>query len=263
MDWLMTSQPAALVAVAAVTLLAACDEEGSSEGQMICADNGDCETGEDPTGGPAEDGFGGCGEETTTVIADLSATPPGFEQSAAELLAAIETEYTGDFAWLPNDGPITVAHAGQTASFEMSVVHKGGEVRLVELELAGSFPNGQEGGVLCTNRLEIDAEVSLSTDDGVFAETWSVTLDHSPAWDGGSELPTTSLYRAIDFDAHQGTLVTSDFAFEGGDFTDAIVNARFEDGKVSGTLLMEVRGLGDMDWIGAGDVASFESAADE
>ncbi len=261
MDLFVRSLPGAVAVLATMALLGACDDQGPSEEPDPCADDGECDPSEDPSG----DGFVGCGEETTTVITELSAVLPGFEQSPADLLASIEVESSGEFVWRPNDGPITVAHAGQTSSFEMSVDHDGGEVRLIEVELAGSFPDGQEGGQPCANRLEIDTTISFATDDGLFAETWNATVDHSPSVDGWPEGSGVRLYRPIDFSAHKGTLAASDFAFEGADFTDAIVTAQLEDGKVSGGLLMEVRqaGMGDSGWIGAGDVASFESAVPE
>ncbi|MGH1343560.1 MAG: hypothetical protein ACRBN8_18530 [Nannocystales bacterium] len=238
--------------MATLPMIGGCDEE--KQDSPICPDDGSCE---DPS---VDDDPRGCGEQTITVLTDLSVVPAGFERSAADILGSIEASYAGELTWRPNDGPISVAHAETSSALSLTVTHDGGEVRLVEVELAGQYPNGQEGGAPCSNHLEIDTAISFSTEDGLFAETWDATVRKIAAEHEFSEDGTPSLYRSIDFAAHEGTLATSDFAFEGAQLQDVIVTAGFGEDEVTGSLLMEVRsGDDETGWIGAGDVASFSA----
>jgi len=240
--------------VATLVVMGGCD--GETQDEPICADDGNCEPDDDDDGV-----ISGCGEETTTVLTDLSLVPAGFEQSAADIVASIEASYAGELAWRANDGPITVAHAETSSPLTLTVAHDGGEVRHIEVELAGQFPDGNLGGIPCSNRIEIDTSISFATEDGLFNETWDASVEQSSdtVSDEGS---TVSLYRAIDFSAHDGTLMTSDFSFEGAQLRDVIVTAGFGDGEVTGSLLMEVQsGDDETGWIGAGDVASFSATA--
>lgn len=228
--------------------------DGELRDRPACTDDGTCDSTAD------DNSAGGCGEEATTVLTDLSVVPPGFEQSAADVVASLEGNYTGKLTWRANDGPISIPHAETNSPLTLGVAHDGGEVRLVEVELAGEFPNGQEGGTPCSNRIEIDTTISITTEDGLFADTWDTSVEQRSVTDGFSEGGATMLYHSIDFSAQEGTLIASDFSFEGAELRDVIVTASFGDGEVTGSLLMEVQSEdGDGGWIGAGDVASFSA----
>lgn len=240
--------------VAPLAAMAGCDED--AQDPPACTDDERCDDNDN------DNDSGGCGEETTSVLTDLSVVPAGFEQSAADLIASLEGDYAGTLTWRANDGPITVAHADTTTSLTLGVDHDGGEVRLIEVKLSGQFPGGNEGGTPCSNRLEVDTVISFATEDGLFAETWDASVEQRSAADGFSEGNAASLYRPIDFAAHEGALLPSDFSFEGAELRDVIVRASFSDGEIAGGLLMEVQsGEGDGGWIGAGDVASFSADA--
>ena len=195
-------------------------------------------------------GTSGCGAETMTVLSDPNAPIAGFDVSATELVESVAGSYAGELAWRPNDGPVTVTHAGATAALTIAISDEPTEVRLIEVELHGSYPDGNEGGALCSNRVEIDTHIDFATDDGTFAEDWDAIL----LYDADFGEPELSLYHSVDFPTHQGTLAQSDFTFEGASFRDLIVTAGFGETEVSGSVFMEVEGDG---WIGAGDVASY------
>ncbi len=248
----------ALVLLAPLAAVGGCDTD--AQDPAPCPDDGTCDDDDDDDDVDIDNG--GCGEETTSVLTDLSTVPPGFEQSAGDLIASIEATYGGKLTWRPNDGPVTVGHAETNSALTLSVAHDGGEVRLIEVALSGQFPNGTEGGTPCSNRLEIDTTISFATEDGLFEETWDASIEKRSVEDDFSNGAAASLYRPIDFSAHEGTLMASDFSFQGAELRDVIVTASFGDGEVSGGLLMEVQsGDGEDGWIGAGDVASFSATA--
>lgn len=247
-----------------VTLLLplACDSAGGGSGSEATgfeatgsSSGGAATSDESGTDDEASTGStSGCGAETTTVLTDPSAPIATFDVSATELLDAVAGSYVGELTWRPNDGPVTVTHAEQSSALTVTIGAPATEVRLIEVELHGAYPFGNEGGAMCSNRVEIDTLIDFATDDGTFAERWPATLRYGAAFGE----PALSLYHAIDFAAHQGTLAESDFTFEGAAFRDLIVTAGFTDDEVSGSVFMEVEGDG---WIGAGDVANYSAQA--
>lgn len=91
--------------------------------------------------------------------------------------------------------------------------------------------------------------------DGLFDESMTVALKvSSHSFDGGPEGP--GIYHSLDMGAHMGSLALDDFSFTGATIEDLILIADFGDASVAGTLLMEVLS-DDMQWVGAGPVASF------
>jgi hypothetical protein len=252
-----------------IPVVCACDPGSSSKQDSGATDS----TSEDPSEGPATKG---CGKETITVLDDLDVVPPTFDVTVASILAGAEGTYSGTIDWLPNDGPVTVAPAGSSSDLVLAAARGNREVRLIEVELAGSFPDGNEGGWLCTNRIEADMEVRFETADGLFAERWETVLSAEPSdpfgegGTGGDGTPTLQLYHSVDFDAHQGTLRPEDFAFTGAVFTGLVVTARFEGpgldvepASAAGGLMMEVRSSEEEGegWVGAGNVASWSATA--
>jgi hypothetical protein len=240
--------------------LAACDLGPKSIGNETDADADageadDSDDGGDEDAGPGDgDGTsnGFCGAETLTIIDDLDAALPDFSVTVAEILAIAEGTYLGEFDWL-SESFVSTPYADNSSPLTTIVTYLGGEVRLTEVELAGQFPGGQEGGAPCAHRLEIDVILDFVTDDGLFTETWSVPLRH---YSHESEaLP--GFYFALDMDAHQGSLALDDFTVSGMELRDLFIVSHFDNGQTSGGLMVEV---GDMDVIGFGPVADFEAS---
>jgi hypothetical protein len=232
--------------------LAACDPDKEPGNDEAGDESGD----ESETGDPGETEDGeteeqpndtgdelgeSCGEETVTVLTDLEQVPAGFSSTAAEIIADSEGSYAGTFTWFENDGPSVIAHAGTSSPLSMSVAHTGGEVRLVEVELLGEFPNGQDGGSLCGNRLEFEVDFDFATEDGVFAESSVVPISVSSVDpEEGGVAP--SIYWKLDMDALGGSLSLDDFSFEGGTITQVILMADFAGDASNGSLAIEVHG---------------------
>ncbi|MFV8755452.1 hypothetical protein ACNOYE_33300 [Nannocystaceae bacterium ST9] len=203
---------------------------------------------EDEPGNP-----GACGEETLTIITDLSEVPAGFDRSVSNIIQDASGIYAGTFTWNDNDGPVTITHAGTSSPLSMDVDYVDGEVRLTEVEFAGEFPNGQEGGEPCSNHLEIDVKLEFATEDGLFAEALVAPLDAY----SHSEDPGPKFY--LDWgllEGHMGSLSIDDFAFADATIEALILSASFADDQASGGLNMQVE---TMDWVGFGVVASFSA----
>lgn len=238
------------------------NDTGADQGEMGDGDgdNGDGDGDGDPgdgdgDGDPTGQGDGDCGEETVTIIDDPNATLPGFDGVVADYLGMIEGTFVGQFEWLPNDGPTMIEHAGTMSPLTVTVSHDGGEIRLTEVELVGEFPNGNNGGVPCSNILEIDVTLGFATEDGLFAETFMVPISISSVTD--DQFPSLpGIYFPLDMAALDGSLALDDFAFEDGEITDLVLTGNFEGNAVSGGLMMEVL---FMDWVGFGSVAGFEA----
>jgi hypothetical protein len=223
------------------------EEETTDEG-----DGGDFEEGNDTTDGDDEPSSGLCGEETTTIITDLTTIPEGFELSVEDIIASAEGNYEGTFSWNENDGPVMITHAGTSSALTMALAHLDGEVRFTEVEFAGEFPGGQEGGEPCSNHLEIDIQFNFVTADGLFAESLTLPLDVY----SHSEDPGPRIYHALDMDAHMGTLSIDDFSFTDAEIDALILTASFDGDVSEGGLAMQVLTMG---WVGFGGVAGFDA----
>jgi hypothetical protein len=238
---------------ATLTLLAsACDLGEKSIGMETGADNGDGDGDATGDGDGDGDGVGACGEETLTIITDHAAALPHFDLVVEEYITIGEGTFLGDFSWLPNDGPLTNAHAETSSPLTMTVTYDGGEVRLTEVEYAGEFPNGQLGGIPCSNTVEIDVTLDFATEDGLFAESFEVPIrvySHDEfSWPG--------FYFSVDLDAQQGDLAVEDFVYEDGNIEDFILIADFGDDTITGSFNIEVRFA---DWVGFGTIGQFSA----
>jgi hypothetical protein len=236
----------------------ACDLGDKSIGNDTGADQG--ETG-DPGDGDGdtegnEAGYGGdCGEEIETVINDLDAALAGFDSVAADYIALVEGTFVGEFSWLPEDGPVTVEHAGTTSPLTMTVTYEGGEIRLIETELVGQPPQGDGGleeGDVCSNILLIDFKVDFVTEDGLFAESFEIPITFL----SHSELSTPSYYFTLDMDAIQGELALDDFVVDQGEVSALVLTGQFDGDVANGSLNIEIL---TMDWVGFGSIAGFDA----
>jgi len=226
-----------------------CDtKDGDTDGETTQSAT-DSETGFD------SEGVGGCGTEMTAVISDLNAAIPDFSMTPTEVLDAVIGAKTGTFTWAANEGFVSTPYGGMNSplAFELTA---GSEVRLIEVENHGSFPNGQEGGTPCSNVLEVDVNLTFTTEDSVFALTEPAVVKVF-AFDYGEEPGMPSLYHSINFANNAGTLTETDFTISEGTFSDAILTGTFSDGMIDGGLLVEVDAG---DFFGAGNLASFDAS---
>lgn len=236
----------------------ACDLGDKSLGNDTGADQGDPgETGETGVGDDNDDdnetGFGDdCGDAVVSVVDDLDAAQPGFTGSVNDYLALIEGSYLGEFAWLPEDGPVTNEHAGTQSPLTLTVTYAGGEVRLHEVELVGQPPeDGFEDG-LCSNVLEIDVTLGFTTADGLFAEAFAIPVrvySHS-------DISLANFYFSLDMDSLQGQLSLDDFVVNDGSVSDLVLIGDLDGETVDGSLNIEIMA---MDWVGFGNIAGFQA----
>lgn len=205
-------------------------EAGSETG------DGDGDPGDGDGDGDANESlFGYCGDEVVTVLEDLAQIPPGFDSSAADIIAAVAGNFEGTFTWAAGDGGWSVTYAGTESPLTAALVHAGGEVRLFEVELDGQPPNGELGG-LCGNYLQVDMLLDFVTADGVFAESLIV-----PVGIPGPDSESTPAYAyEIDFAAHMGSLSLADFVVDQGMVTGVVLSGQVDDVGLGGELGMEV-----------------------
>ncbi len=120
----------------------------------------------------------GCTDSYTELAAD-EVSALGF--SADEVLAAIAGSRSETLQWA--DGPQT--------SITVEAIHTGGPIRFVDSE-----PTPHDGGMdllaaaHCEDRVEIEAQVTVTTDDGLLNETFDVML--------AADEPTSADFTASD-----------------------------------------------------------------
>ena len=107
--------------------------------------------------------------ETETVITDSAeVTPLGF---SADDVIAISNGWSSDMVWLPNDGPIMVEPAGTTTQVNLGMSYSGGAIVYVQSEDNPDSPLDIDPD--CSDRLELEVDLTFSTTDGYFAESFS------------------------------------------------------------------------------------------
>lgn len=107
--------------------------------------------------------------ETETVITDSAeVTPLGF---SADDVIAISNGWSSDMVWLPEDGPIMVAPAGTMTQVDLSMSYSGGAIVYVQSEDNPDSPLDIDPD--CSDRLELEVDLTFSTADGYFAESFS------------------------------------------------------------------------------------------
>lgn len=242
------------------------DTDGGSEDTSSETGTEDSETDSSETDSEdTSEGLGSCGEVTETVLRDLQTPPNTFELGVEAMLASAVGSYGGTFSWYAADGPYTADAAGTSAGVEFELRYEGGEVRLLEYELHGQFPEGQYGGELCSNRVEVEAVLDFATDDGLFAEQnipvelWAVALDGQ----------AMSFRHDLDFEVHAGALAEDDFDLgETGELLRVQLGGSFqgEGGgapavAASGSLFIELLET-EIDFVGFGAMASYFGLAE-
>lgn len=139
-----------------------------------------------------EDAAAGC-DEVKTDLAPGEVSILGF--SGADVLALVTGPRTATLEWT----------GGSQTTVTVEAVDVGGAVRFVDSEPAEHDGDGMEAAAaMCEDRLEIDAVLSLVTDDGAFAEEWSVVLNAEHA---GS----ATFYVDFDPDGLEGAFALTDY----------------------------------------------------
>jgi hypothetical protein len=119
---------------------------------------------------------GGCVDEVT-VLTDLdAATALGF--APAEALALAVGEHASPITWGAGiDETFGAVHVGPESgagTLTVGITHAGGEARFIHSKPAGAQDEG--AFALCSDRVEVDVEVTLSTAGGALAESFPAAL---------------------------------------------------------------------------------------
>lgn len=149
-----------------------------------------------------------------------SMTPLGI--SAAEVLELAEQAGPSENTLRWREDPLFFTHPnrGLSVGQTVRVTYSSGEVRFVE-----SVRDGDIGWppLDCTPRIEIDATVEYTTEDGLFRETWPAVLS-------ASSKQAFTWTSDVDFKNTQGTLTEDFFTFDPDQKLESLsVGGRFED----------------------------------
>lgn len=181
--------------------------EGGDSDSNAASDESDGNTSQGETGDDDAPGEPACLETTTVLDDSAEVTALGFP---ADAVIAISNGWSSQLAWLPNDGPVMVTPAGTTAELQIGLTYSGGEIRFIESVANPDAP--LEFDADCGDRIELEVDITFSTDDGLFAESFVA-------------VGTTSSAGRLDIqeyfapDAFAGTFSDADVTFRGGDGT--------------------------------------------
>ncbi len=194
-------------------------------------------------------------EDTPTVLALDEVSELGF--SGQDMLDLAEGTFTEDLRY-QLDPPLA------DTIVAVDVAYDAGEVRFIHSEAVYPETNGPTNdiGVVCWDRMEVDVDVSLYTDDTLFAEDWDgVTLE------AASE-SQVELYRSLD--SFGGPFDLWDYADPDADEVRAFVEIRFDADGSHGALSGQASGADDCEpgetcaaWAETIDIASWSSLEDE
>jgi hypothetical protein len=181
---------------------------------------------------------------TPSSVDSADATALGY--SADDLIAQLGAATTQTLIW--------VGDASET-TLTVELIGGAGDVRFIDNEVDGG---GDTGESACEDSLEVDTNITFSTADGVFAETWAVTL-HSYAVD------SASFTQDLDAAALVGTFDKWDYADATADYESLGAEMSFSlvpDGG-SGEVTLKGSGWEDADCRSEGCIAwdSRETAA--
>ncbi|MES2641631.1 MAG: hypothetical protein V4850_19220 [Myxococcota bacterium] len=179
---------------------------------------------------------------TPSAVDSADATALGY--SADDLIAQLGTATTQTLTWVGDESETTLT---------VELTGGAGDVRFIDNEVeSGGDPAS------CEDSLEVDTNVAISTADGVFAETWAVTL-HAYTVDSASftqDLDAAALIGT--FDKWDYADATADYESLGAEMSVSLV----PDGG-SGEVTLKGSGWEDADCRSDGCVAwdSRETAA--
>ena len=142
--------------------LGACDATNVGDG--VCGPDADCLSPDQVC------------ESTTRVIAIDDPTPEGF--TVREVLEALQGEHEAVLRW--DNGP--------AVGIKAQVIHDGGKVTVTEY----AYPNGSQDTNCSGADLEVDAQATVTTDDGRLDEAWPTIIaiddDRTITWGGTFEV---------------------------------------------------------------------------
>jgi hypothetical protein len=146
-------------------------------------------------------------EESITILESADSPTPA-DKSAADILAVIEGTHLSELEWTEQIGDgvrveVTPGGSGSTP-LTLSIEYEGGEVRWVDSELVEPPGPTNEIYVECLPRLEIDAKLGFTSEDGAFAEVFDVVVSSEANYSG--ELHWASVLEVFDPSALLGML---------------------------------------------------------
>lgn len=206
-------------------------------------------TGEDPV----ETAGGRTCVETITVLESLDAIgSTGLRPR--DVLEASEGTFSGSMTWAA-EGPARYDGALGPAPLTIEVTYAGGEIRDVDAELVMACEH--DGPCPCEDRLEVDMDMRVRSEDGVLNEAWTVAVRHQPTSDGfGGN--GTSIYHRFDPDQTQGSLSRASFTLSGDVVIEEMVaTGEFRGGSLAGGFNLQVALGGAGGGIGFGPGATF------
>ena len=121
----------------------------------------------------------GCDEQVTVLAGVDAMSALGF--TAADVLSVAAGAHESPMMWGAGiaDGPVQVAFGPEAGAGKLTVgvTYQGGEVRFID---SAPKPGQYEGDGLvesnCTDRLEVDVAVTLDSEGGAFAESFTAPL---------------------------------------------------------------------------------------
>jgi hypothetical protein len=230
---------AALVALVAcdpgeksVTATAGLDDEGSASGSgSASATGGDTE---DPPGDESSgtgDYGGTCVENVTQLASTNDVGPTGIDPTP--VLDEAVGIYNGSLRWGPDEGPVYYDGPDGPTPVEIEISYAGGEIRDVDAELVQACQH--DGPCPCEDRIEIDVQLRLVSEDGLFDETWTVALSHQPVNDYFSPVGT-SINHPFEPDETVGSLSRASFHIEDATLDEAVLTGQLIDGAFAGGI---------------------------
>jgi hypothetical protein len=146
-------------------------------------------------------------EESITILESADSPTPA-DKTAAEILAVIEGTHASELEWTEQVGDgvrVEVTPGGSgTTPLTLTLDYEGGEVRWVDSKRVEPPGPTNEIYVECLPRLEIDATLGFTSEDGAFAELFDVVVTAEA--DYGGELHWASVLQVFDPVALMGML---------------------------------------------------------
>lgn len=121
----------------------------------------------------------GCDEQVTVLAGVDAMSALGF--TAADVLSVAAGAHESPMMWGAGiaDGPVQVAFGPEAGAGKLTVgvTYQGGEVRFIDSTPKDTGLEGDGGfGAQCTDRLEVDVAVTLDSEGGAFAESFTAPL---------------------------------------------------------------------------------------
>ncbi len=233
------------------TATTAGDPSGSTSGSTggdpsaTGVDPGDTE---DPSGSSTGGSFDGQCEQNATIVGLDDATP--VDLTGQELLDSAVGAYAGAMQWM-QEGPVQFEGDPGPTGLEIEIAYQGGEARSIEGVLL--TPCMHDGPCPCPDSLEVDVQLRIDSEDGVFDEVFDAQLVYTVD-ESGFGGRGTNLRVRFDPDETSGTFSSGALDIS-GDSVLEYLEFRLEPGggALSGSLNASVEMLGG---IGFGVIAS-------